>query len=127
MLFEHSHSPRPRCNIGGNKVVPRESRPCPEIVQAEDGFFVIKNLCGHGIGRELHEDPEILNYGTRHSGPEIKPGMVFCLEPMVAVGTGEIKKAKDGQAYVTADGSLSAHFEHTIVATKNGAKVLTVI
>ena len=93
----------------------------------DQGFFVIKNLCGHGIGRELHEDPEILNYGTRHSGPEIKPGMVFCLEPMVAVGTGEIKKAKDGQAYVTADGSLSAHFEHTIVATKNGAKVLTVI
>jgi len=93
----------------------------------DQGFFVVKDLCGHGIGKELHEDPEILNYGVRHSGPEIKPGMVFCLEPMVAAGTGEIKKSKDGQAYETTDGSLSAHFEHTIVATKNGAKLLTVI
>ncbi len=93
----------------------------------DQGFFVVKDLCGHGIGKELHEDPEILNYGSRHSGQEIKPGMVFCLEPMVAVGTGEIKKSKDGYAYETADGSLSGHFEHTIVATKNGAKVLTVI
>ena len=93
----------------------------------DQGFSVVKDLCGHGIGRNLHEDPEILNYGTRHSGPEIKPGMVFCLEPMVAAGKGEIKKSKDGSAYETADGSLSAHFEHTMVATKNGAKVLTVI
>ena len=93
----------------------------------DQGFSVVKDLCGHGIGRNLHEDPEILNYGTRHSGSEIKPGMVFCLEPMVAVGKGEIKKSKDGSAYETADGSLSAHFEHTMVATKNGAKVLTVI
>jgi len=93
----------------------------------DQGFFVVKDLCGHGIGKVLHEDPEILNYGSRHSGPEIKPGMVFCLEPMVAAGTREIKKTKDGQAYKTADDSLSAHFEHAIVATKNGAKVLTVI
>lgn len=91
----------------------------------DQGFFAVKNLCGHGIGKALHEDPEILNYGTRHSGSEIKPGMVFCLEPMVAVGTGEIKKAKDGQAYETADGSLSCHFEHTMVATKNGVQILT--
>ena len=93
----------------------------------DQGFSAVKDLCGHGIGRNLHEDPEILNYGTRHSGAEIKPGMVFCLEPMVAVGKGEIKKSKDGYAYETADGSLSCHFEHTMVATKNGAKVLTVI
>jgi len=93
----------------------------------DQGFSAVKDLCGHGIGRILHEDPEILNYGTRHSGPEIKPGMVFCLEPMIAVGSGEIKKSKDGYAYETADGSLSCHFEHTVVATKNGAKVLTVI
>ena len=93
----------------------------------DQGFSVVKDLCGHGIGRNLHEDPEILNYGTRHSGAEIKPGMVFCLEPMIAMGKGEIKKSKDGYAYETADGSLSCHFEHTMVATKNGAKVLTVI
>ena len=91
----------------------------------DQGFFAVKDLCGHGIGRALHEDPEILNYGVRHSGEDIKPGMVFCLEPMVAVGTGEIKKSKDGQAYVTGDGSLSCHFEHTMVATKTGCKVLT--
>lgn len=94
----------------------------------DQGFSVVKDLCGHGIGKELHEDPEILNYGTRHSGSEIKPGMVFCLEPMVAVGTGVIKEPQKGDfAYKTADGSLSCHFEHTIVATKNGTKVLTVI
>ena len=93
----------------------------------DQGFSAVKDLCGHGIGRNLHEDPEILNYGTRHSGAEIKPGMVFCLEPMIAMGKGEIKKSKDGYAYETADGSLSCHFEHTMVATKNGAKVLTVI
>ena len=91
----------------------------------DQGFSAVKDLCGHGIGRNLHEDPEILNYGTRHSGAEIKPGMVFCLEPMVAVGKGEIKKSKDGSAYETADGSLSAHFEHTMVATKNGCQILT--
>ncbi|MFH1575700.1 MAG: type I methionyl aminopeptidase [Candidatus Nealsonbacteria bacterium] len=94
----------------------------------DQGFSAVKDLCGHGIGRELHEDPEILNYGARHSGEEIKTGMVFCLEPMVAMGSGEIKEPKMGDfAYKTADGSLSCHFEHTMVATKNGAKVLTVI
>ena len=94
----------------------------------DQGFSAVKDLCGHGIGRTLHEDPEILNYGTRHSGPEIKPGMVFCLEPMVAAGSlGEIKKSKDGFGCETRDGSWSGHFEHTMVATKNGAKILTVI
>ena len=93
----------------------------------DQGFSAVRDLCGHGIGKILHEDPEILNYGSRHSGPDIEPGMVFCLEPMVAVGKGEIKKAKDGYTYETADGSLSAHFEHTIVATKNGCQVLTEI
>lgn len=91
----------------------------------DQGFSVVKDLCGHGIGKDLHEDPEILNYGTRHSGPEIEAGMVFCLEPMVAVGSGEIKKSKDGSGYETRDGSLSCHFEHTMVATKNGCKILT--
>ncbi|MFH1780518.1 MAG: type I methionyl aminopeptidase [Candidatus Nealsonbacteria bacterium] len=92
----------------------------------DQGFSVVKDLCGHGIGKNLHEDPEILNYGSRHSGPEIKIGMVFCLEPMVAMGSsGEIKKFKDGFGYETRDGSLAGHFEHTMVATKNGVQVLT--
>ncbi len=91
------------------------------------GFSVIKELCGHGIGRKLHEEPMILNYGKRHSGPEIKEGMVFCLEPMAAIGNGRIKRGRDGFSYITADGSLSAHFEHMVAVTKNGHKVLTEI
>lgn len=95
---------------------------------AEDqGFNVVRDLCGHGIGRELHEEPKILNYGKRHSGPEIKEGMVFCLEPMVTVGDWKLKKSKNGHGFETQDGFLSCHFEHMIVATKNGAKILTVV
>ena len=88
-------------------------------------FSVVKDLCGHGIGKELHEDPQIVNYGKRGTGPKLVEGMVFCLEPMVTTGDFKIKKSKDGQGFETADGSLSAHFEHTILVTKNGAKVLT--
>lgn len=91
------------------------------------GFNVIQDLCGHGIGRELHEDPQILNYGKRRSGPEIKEGMVFCLEPMAAIGDGRIKKSENGQTYETVDGSISAHFESEIAVTKDGCKVLTEI
>ncbi len=89
------------------------------------GFNVVRDLCGHGIGKELHEEPKILNYGKRHTGLKIKQGMVFCLEPMVTIGDWKIKKTKDGFGYETTDGSLSAHFEHTIVVTKHGVKVLT--
>ena len=91
------------------------------------GFNVVRDLCGHGIGRELHEEPKILNYGKRRTGPGIKEGMVFCLEPMITVGDWKIKKAKDGYGFETQDGSLSCHFEHTIALTKNGPKILTVI
>lgn len=90
-------------------------------------FNVVRDLCGHGIGKNLHEDPEILNYGEKGTGPKIKEGMVFCLEPMVAAGDDHIKKSRDGFGYETQDGSLSAHFEHTIAVTKNGVKILTVI
>lgn len=89
------------------------------------GFNVVRELCGHGIGREIHEDPQILNYGKRHSGPEIKEGMVFCIEPIVTVGDWKLKKSKDGFGYETADGSLSCHFEHTIAVTKDGYRILT--
>ncbi len=89
------------------------------------GFNVVRDLCGHGIGKDLHEDPEILNYGKPGTGPKIKEGMVFCLEPMVTVGDWHIKKSKDGQGFITSDGSLSAHFEHTIAVTKTGCHVLT--
>ncbi|MEA3296000.1 MAG: type I methionyl aminopeptidase [Patescibacteria group bacterium] len=90
------------------------------------GFGVVRELCGHGIGKELHEDPQILNYGKRHTGEKIKNGMVVCLEPMVVVGDWKIKQSKDGFGFETADKSLSAHFEHTILVTKNGPKILTI-
>ena len=89
------------------------------------GFNVVRELCGHGIGKEIHEDPKILNYGKRHIGPEIKEGMVFCLEPMITVGDWKLKKSADGFGYETQDGSLSCHFEHTVAVTKNGCQVLT--
>ena len=89
------------------------------------GFNVVRELCGHGIGKEIHEEPQILNYGKRHTGPEIKEGMVLCLEPMVTIGDWKIKKSKDGHGFETQDGSLSCHFEHTIAVTKNGWQVLT--
>jgi methionyl aminopeptidase len=90
------------------------------------GFYVIKDLCGHGIGKELHEEPQVLNYGKRHTGVKLLEGMVLCIEPMVAIGTEKIKKAPDGFGYVTADGSLSAHFEHMVLITKYGRRILTI-
>lgn len=93
----------------------------------DQGFSVVRDLCGHGIGRELHEEPKILNYGKRHSGPEIKEGMCFCIEPMLTSGRWEIKKSEDGFGYETRDGSLSCHFEHTMVVTKQGCQILTSI
>ena len=89
------------------------------------GFNVVRELCGHGIGRELHEDPKILNYGKRRTGEEIKEGMVFCIEPMVTVGDWHIKRSKNGYGYETIDNFLSAHFEHTIAITKEGPQILT--
>jgi len=91
------------------------------------GFNVVRDLCGHGIGRELHEDPQILNYGKRRAGEEIKTGMCFCLEPMLTVGDWHIKKSKDGHGFETQDGSLSCHFEHMVAVTKNGCNLLTKI
>ncbi len=90
------------------------------------GFRVIRELCGHGIGKELHEDPQILNYGKRKSGPKLIEGMVFCLEPMVTMGDYRIKKERNGFAFKTKDDSLSAHFEHMVAVTKQGCQVLTI-
>lgn len=89
------------------------------------GFQVVRDLCGHGVGRRLHEDPEIPNFGQRHKGPILKTGMVLAIEPMVVMGQPKIKKDPDGFAYQTADNSISAHFEHTIAVTEKGARVLT--
>jgi len=93
----------------------------------DQGLGLVRDLCGHGIGRELHEDPQILNYGKRHSGEELKEGMVICIEPMVTLGDWKIKKGPDGFAFITKDNSFSAHFEHMMAITSNGCRVLTEI
>jgi methionyl aminopeptidase len=89
------------------------------------GYGIVRELCGHGIGKELHEDPQIPNYGKRHTGEELKVGMVICIEPMVTMGDFNVKRAKDGQTFLTKDGSLAAHFEDTIAITPSGTKILT--
>lgn len=89
------------------------------------GFGVVRDLCGHGIGKHLHEDPQILNYGNKGAGPEIKTGMVFCIEPMLTAGDWRIVKASDAYGYKTKDNSLAAHFEHTIAITAKGVEILT--
>ena len=91
----------------------------------DQGFGVVRDLVGHGIGKEVHEEPQVPNYGQRHKGTVLKEGMVICIEPMVTMGSHVIKRRKDGFGYATKDGSLSAHFEHTIAIFKDGAKVLT--
>ncbi len=91
----------------------------------KQGYSIVRELCGHGIGKELHEDPQIPNFGKRRSGPKIETGMVFCLEPIISAGDWRIKKTKDGFGYQTKDGSLSAHFEHMIAVTDRGVEVLT--
>jgi methionyl aminopeptidase len=89
------------------------------------GFAVVREYVGHGVGRNLHEDPQIPNYGPPGRGPELKPGLVVAIEPMVNLGGWETRVLADGWTVVTADGSLSAHFEHTIAVTDEGPEVLT--
>jgi methionyl aminopeptidase len=90
------------------------------------GFSVVREYVGHGIGRALHEDPQIANYGDPGRGPVLKPGLVVAVEPMVNVGSWETRVLADDWTVVTEDGSLSAHFEHTIAVTEDGHEVLTV-
>jgi len=95
-----------------------------EVVE-RNGFSVVTALTGHGIGRELHEDPSVLNVGKPGEGEELVAGMVIAIEPMVAFGKGAVKQLKD-DSFATADGSLAAHFEHTVAITERGPKILTV-
>ncbi|MFC2001385.1 type I methionyl aminopeptidase [Chloroflexota bacterium] len=89
------------------------------------GFSVVREYTGHGIGREMHEEPQILNFGSPGTGPVLKKGMTLALEPMLNVGDWHTRKAADHWTVLTADGSLSAHFEHTIAITNNEPEVLT--
>jgi methionyl aminopeptidase len=89
------------------------------------GFSVVREYVGHGIGRSLHEDPQVPNYGEPGRGPQLKPGLVLAVEPMVNVGGWETRVLADDWTVVTKDGSLSAHFEHTIAVIEDGREVLT--
>ncbi len=89
------------------------------------GFGVVRAFVGHGIGRNLHEDPQIPNFGEPGHGPQLKAGMVLAIEPMVTMGSYDVRILDDGWTAVTRDGSLAAHFEHTIAVTENGPDVLT--
>jgi len=91
----------------------------------ERGFSVVRRFVGHGIGRQLHEEPEIPNFGFPGQGPELKAGMVLAIEPMVNAGDYEVEILPDGWTAVTKDGKLSAHFEHTILITDKDPKILT--
>ena len=90
------------------------------------GFSVVKKLTGHGVGFELHEEPSVYNFGEQGTGIELEEGLVLAIEPMVAAGSGELIEKENGE-FFTKDGSLSAHFEHTVAITKNGPEILTLI
>lgn len=90
-----------------------------------NGFSVVREFVGHGIGRSLHEEPPIPNYGRAGTGPRLSPGMVLAIEPMVNVGGSDVVTKDDGWTAATRDGSLSAHFEHTVALTEDGPEVLT--
>lgn len=91
----------------------------------DEGFSVVREYVGHGIGTQLHEEPQIPNYGTAGYGPRLKPGMVLAIEPMVIAGERYVKTLEDNWTVVTVDGTLCAHFEHTIAITPDGYEILT--
>ena len=91
----------------------------------EKGFSVVRDFCGHGIGTTFHESPNILHYGTKNTGMELKPGMTFTIEPMINAGKFATKMLNDGWTAVTKDKSLSAQFEHTVGITENGYEIFT--
>jgi methionyl aminopeptidase len=111
-----------RCVVGNR--LGDVSHAVQRVVE-EAGFSVVRSLVGHGVGRDMHEDPQIPNYGKPGTGPRLEAGMVFAIEPMVNVGGHEVFVAPDGWAIHTADNSLSAHFEHTVAITAGGPRVLT--
>jgi methionyl aminopeptidase len=96
------------------------------VVEA-DGFAVVRDLVGHGVGRSMHEDPQVRNYGEPGTGQELRPGTTLAIEPMITAGAHEIRLDEDGWSIFTVDGSLAAHFEHTVAITEEGPRVLTLL
>lgn len=97
-----------------------------QTVIVAHGFGIVKEFVGHGLGRKLHEEPQVPNYGRPRSGPKLKAGMVLAIEPMVTIGRPDIRVLDDGWTVVTADRSRSAHFEHTVLITDKEPEILTV-
>lgn len=108
----------------GNKL--GEISSTVQRVAEGDGYSVVRQLVGHGIGTSMHEEPQVPNFGSPNSGPTLETGMVLAIEPMINLGTREVKTLADGWTVVTADGAPSAHFEHTVAVTDNGPDILTV-
>ena len=111
-----------QCRVGGRL------GDVSHAVQARvesDGFSVIRSLVGHGVGRDMHEDPQIPNFGEPGTGPELLEGMVFAVEPMVNAGEPGVRMGNDNWAVYSQDGSLTAHFEHTVAITAEGPRILT--
>ena len=111
-----------QCQVGGR--LGDISAAVQELCEAE-GFGVVREFVGHGIGRAMHEDPQVPNFGDPGKGPRLKAGMVLAIEPMINAGGPEVHVLRDGWTAVTNDGSYSAHFEHTVAITKDGPLVLT--
>jgi methionyl aminopeptidase len=111
-----------RCQPGGRL---SDISHAIQRVTEEAGFSVVRALVGHGVGRSMHEDPQIPNFGPPGRGPELAPGMVFAIEPMINAGGPDIRIEDDQWSIRTADGSLSAHFEHTVAVTDAGPRILT--
>jgi methionyl aminopeptidase len=111
-----------QCQVGGR--LGDISSAVQTICEAA-GFGVVREFVGHGIGRSMHEDPQVPNFGPAGKGPRLKAGMVLAIEPMINAGRPEVRVLPDGWTAVTVDGSYSAHFEHTIALTKSGPQILT--
>jgi methionyl aminopeptidase len=104
-----------------------EAQALLKVTEEAHGFSVVREFVGHGIGTALHEEPQIANYGPGGRGPRLAEGMVLAIEPMVNAGKPAVKVLADGWTAVTRDGSLSAHFEHTVVVTAEGCEILTLL
>jgi methionyl aminopeptidase len=100
------------------------SRAIQKYVES-NGFSVVREFVGHGVGRKVHEEPQVPNFDDGKSSPKLRPGMTLAIEPMVNAGTPEVKLLNDGWTIVTKDGQLSAHFEHTVLITESEPEILT--
>jgi len=110
--------------IAGNKV--HDISNAVQVYVEANKFSIVRDLCGHGVGKFLHEDPSIPNFGRKGTGPKLKNGMTLAIEPMVNAGKYDVITANDGWTILTADGSTSAHFEHTILINNNSPEILTI-